>query len=54
MIVFIDEHKDRTSCGLRWSIEPICDQLPIAPATYYVARTRWRCSTGDGSTALKV
>jgi len=40
MIAFIDEHKDRTSCGLRWGIEPICDQLPIAPATYYAARKR--------------
>jgi putative transposase len=40
MIMFIDEHKDRTSCGLRWGIEPICAQLPIAPATYYAARTR--------------
>ena len=38
--MFIDENKDRTSCGLRWGIEPICAQLPIAPATYYAARTR--------------
>jgi putative transposase len=40
MIVFIDEHKDRTSGELVWGIEPICAQLPIAPATYYAARTR--------------
>jgi putative transposase len=40
MIVFIDEHKDRTSSGLVWGIEPICEQLPIAPATYYAARKR--------------
>ena len=40
MIAFIDEYKDRTSCGLRWGIEPICAQLPIAPATYYAARNR--------------
>ncbi len=40
MIAFIDEHKDRTSCGLRWGVEPICDLLPIAPATYYAARNR--------------
>ena len=38
--MFIDSHKDRTSCGLRWGIEPICAQLPIAPATYYAARNR--------------
>lgn len=40
MIAFIDEHKDWTSCGLRWGIEPMCDQLPIATATYYAARNR--------------
>jgi putative transposase len=40
MIVFIDEHQDRTSSGLVWGIEPICEQLPIAPATYYAARKR--------------
>jgi putative transposase len=40
MIAFIDEHKDRTSAGLRWGIEPICEQLPIAPATYHAARNR--------------
>jgi len=40
MIVFIDEYKNRTSRGLRWGIEPICDLLPIAPATYYAVRKR--------------
>ncbi len=40
MIAFIDEYKDRRSSGLRWGIEPICAQLPIAPATYYAARKR--------------
>jgi len=40
MTVFIDVHKDRRSCGLVWGIEPICAQLPIAPATYYAARKR--------------
>ncbi len=40
MIAFIDEHKDRRSGGLRWGIEPICKQLPIAPATYHAARNR--------------
>ena len=40
MIAFIDEYKDRRSCGLRWGIEPICAQLPIAPSTYYAARKR--------------
>jgi len=40
MIAFIDEYKDRTSAGLRWGIEPICAQLPIASATYYAAKGR--------------
>ena len=40
MIRFIDDHKDRRSAGLRWGIEPICEQLPIAPSTYYAAKIR--------------
>jgi putative transposase len=34
MIAYIDEHKDR------FGVEPICAQLPIAPSTYYAARSR--------------
>jgi putative transposase len=34
MTAFIDEHKDR------WGVEPICRVLPIAPSTYYAAKTR--------------
>jgi putative transposase len=43
---FIDEHRDRrVAGGLRWGVEPICEVLsehglPIAPATYYAAKTR--------------
>ena len=40
MIAFIDEHQDRTSSGLRWGIEPICEQLPIAASTYHAAKGR--------------
>ncbi len=40
MIAFIDKHKDRVSAGLKWGIEPICEQLPIAPATYHAAKKR--------------
>jgi hypothetical protein len=29
MIAFIDDHRDKHG------VEPICDMLPIAPATYY-------------------
>jgi putative transposase len=34
MIAFIEQNKDR------FGVEPICDALPIAPSTYYDARTR--------------
>jgi putative transposase len=44
---FIAEHADRTDGGLRWGVEPICTVLsehgcPIAPSTYYDARTSAR------------
>jgi putative transposase len=34
MIAYIDAYKGR------FGVEPICDQLPIAPSTYYAARSR--------------
>src|SRR5439155_611766 len=34
MIAFIDAHRDR------FGVEPICRRLPIAPSTYYAAKTR--------------
>jgi putative transposase len=34
MIAFIDEHR------AAYGVEPICAHLPIAPSTYYAARTR--------------
>ena len=34
MIRFIDENK------ARFGVEPICAHLPIAPSTYYAARSR--------------
>lgn len=34
MIAYIDEHKDR------FGVEPICAHLPIAPSTYYDAKSR--------------
>jgi len=34
MIAYIDAHKER------FGVEPICCQLPIAPSTYYAAKTR--------------
>jgi len=37
-------HADQQAGGLRWGVEPICrvlseHGLPIAPSTYYAART---------------
>ena len=34
MIIFIDEHRER------YGVEPICQELPIAPSTYYAAKSR--------------
>ncbi len=39
-MAFIDAHRDRETDGHRWGVEPICEQLKIAPATYYAAKTR--------------
>ena len=36
MFRYIEEHKDR------FGVEPICKQLPIAPATYYELKARER------------
>jgi putative transposase len=41
MSAFINEHRNRTTAeGPKWGVEPICAVLPIAPATYYAAKTR--------------
>jgi putative transposase len=45
LVSFIDEHKDRADGGSRWGVESICrvlkqQGLPIAPATYYAAKSR--------------
>jgi transposase InsO family protein len=34
MIRYIDEHRDA------FGVEPICEQLPIAPSSYYAAKSR--------------
>jgi putative transposase len=44
-VSFIDENKDRTDGGRRWGVESICrvlceQDMAIAPATYYAAKTR--------------
>ena len=36
MVAFIDEHR------AEHGVEPICQQLPIAPSTYYEKKARDR------------
>lgn len=50
MIAFIDENKDE------FGVEPICRQLPIAPQTYYAAKSRppSKRSRTDEETAAKI
>jgi len=40
VIAFVDENRHRTTCGLRWGVEPICTVLQVAPSTYYAAKKR--------------
>lgn len=50
MIEFIDQHRNR------FGVEPICAELPIAPATYYAAKTRPLSAraVSDAATAEKI
>ncbi len=43
MIVFIDEHRDLETAGLRWGVEPICAVLQVAPQSYCAAKRRPQC-----------
>jgi len=44
VVGFIDAHRNRSSGGLRWGIEPICEVLEIAPTTYWSAKNRAPCA----------
>ena len=50
MITLIDDHRDE------FGVEPICRELPIAPQTYYAARTRppSKRSVSDEETVTKI
>ncbi len=50
MIAYIDEHKDEHG------VEPICRELPIAPQTYYAAKSRpeSKRAVTDAVTAEKI
>ena len=39
-MTFIDAHREDETGGLRWGVEPICEELQIAPSTYYDAKSR--------------
>jgi transposase InsO family protein len=47
MIAYIDAHKER------FGVEPICEQLPIAPSTYYAAKSRPPSARAIRDDALK-
>lgn len=56
---FIEENKDRTDGGRRWGVESICQVLceqdmAIAPATYYAAKTRAPSARAVRDEQLKV
>ena len=40
VVAFIDAHRDNETGGRRWGVEPICEQLAVAPSTYYDAKSR--------------
>jgi putative transposase len=39
-VAFIDAHREKETGGRRWGVEPICEQLQVAPSTYYDAKAR--------------
>ena len=51
---FIEVHRERRSLGLRWGVEPICEVLEVAPATYYAARRRPECTRKVRDAELRV
>ena len=39
-MAFIDAHREHETAGRRWGVEPICEQLAVAPSTYYDVKSR--------------
>ena len=52
-MAFIEVHRENRSRGLRWGVEPICEVLEVAPATYYAARHRPDCARKVRDVELK-
>ena len=40
VVTFIDVPRNNESGGRRWGVEPICEQLAVAPSTYYDVKSR--------------
>ncbi len=40
VVTYIDAHRSESTGGLTWGVEPICEQLRVAPSTYYAAKSR--------------
>jgi transposase InsO family protein len=40
VVAFIDAHRDNTTGGCRWGVEPICEVLQVAPSTCYDSKSR--------------
>jgi hypothetical protein len=47
-VTFIDDHRTN------WGVEPICQTLQFAPATYYAAKARPLCARTERDADLKV
>lgn len=51
---FIDTHRERSTDGLVWGVEPTCRALEVAPSTYYAAKARPVSARAERDQALKV
>ncbi len=39
-VTYVDAHRSKSTGGLTWGVEPICEQRQVAPSTYYAAKSR--------------
>jgi putative transposase len=54
--MFIDDHKDMYTDGLRWGIEPICKVLQVSPSSYRSMKRRppSRRQLSDAALAIEI
>jgi putative transposase len=50
---FVEAHRGRSTAGLRWGVEPVCEALAAAPSSYYAARGRPPCARRLRDEALR-